>query len=581
MTDVPGPIARAIVLRHMPRVLRAGLDPDAANGPLPERLVAEAEAVSPGLGPPVASWVRDFVGGRPGLARWIGGASDGERSALSPGDPAGGGLAALDRAAAAGDDATLRDVAEALVLLGTYDRVALLAGRAAAAAWPHLDRLEEVRAALGQLSLASAGVRDAEDGPPWPELDADGNLAAWLDEHRGTAEVAWRAAIDAAFEGLCGDARLLAVGLSAIAGGRPTAGWTLDTLAGTAIDAGRAAVDPLTLAAARVARKDAEYRATKEVDLLRKRLKAAEAVAEASPDPVAEEATPPGHVVVCPRLPAMGAGKVKDIVRGYEHAIGRPVPLVATPDLAAVRRSLLDEFPHAPGMVEAVLGAFAGRPYLHAPPFVVAGPPGAGKSRFVRRLGEALGCGVYRVDGSNDAGGSFGGTERRWYSSEPCRPFMAVARHRQANPIVLVDEVDKAATRTDYGRLWDSMLQALDPENAARFPDPSLQVELDISWVTVVCTANEPSVLPAALLDRMRVVRCPEPGAEHLDALLPAVLSAIAREAGLDPRFHAPLDGVERACLRTRWRGGSVRRLRRAVEAVLRVRERAMGGAPQ
>jgi hypothetical protein len=48
-------------------------------------------------------------------------------------------------------------------------------------------------------------------------------------------------------------------------------------------------------------------------------------------------------------------------------------------------------------------------------------------------------------------------------------------------------------------------------------------------------------------------------------------------EAGFDPRFHLPLDAVERAALRARWRGGSLRRLRRAVEAILRVRDRALG----
>ncbi|MEE7493295.1 AAA family ATPase [Methylobacterium oryzae] len=249
--------------------------------------------------------------------------------------------------------------------------------------------------------------------------------------------------------------------------------------------------------------------------------------------------------------------------------------------MAEARRVLTAEFPYAAGPVDAVLGAFSIRPHIHSEPLIIVGPPGAGKSRFVRRLGDALGVGVYRVDGSNDAGGAFGGTERRWYSSEPCRPFMAIARHRQANPIVMVDEVDKAATRTDHGRLWDSMLQALDPENAARFPDPSLQVELDISWASVICTANQPAVLPGALLDRMRIVRFPEPGAEHLDALLPGVIAGIARESGLDPRFHGPLDGIERAAVRLRWRGGSVRRLRRAVEAILRVRDRTLAGRSQ
>lgn len=120
-----------------------------------------------------------------------------------------------------------------------------------------------------------------------------------------------------------------------------------------------------------------------------------------------------------------------------------------------------------------------------------------------------------------------------------------------------------------------------DPETACRFPDPSLQVELDLRRVTVACTVNDASRLPGPLLDRLRIVRFPEPKAEHLDALLPGVLTAIAADDGLDPRFVSPMDGMERAALRQRWRGGSVRRLRRAVEAVLRVRGRTLAAKPQ
>jgi hypothetical protein len=79
----------------------------------------------------------------------------------------------------------------------------------------------------------------------------------------------------------------------------------------------------------------------------------------------------------------------------------------------------------------------------------------------------------------------------------------------------------------------------------------------------------------------MRVVRFPEARADHLDALLPGILAGVAMEAGFDPRFHLPLDAVERAALRARWRGGSLRRLRRAVEAILRVRDRALARSPQ
>ena len=580
MEDVPPAIARAIVLRHLPRPLRAGLDPRAGEGVLPAELAADAEAISGGLGAELAAWIRVHVGETAGLSRWPADDAPGAGVAIS----AAGGIDALDRAVAIRDDPDLREIGDALLLLGRADGLVTFAGRAAVAAWSYLDRLPEAGAILHQLALASKAAQDDFEAADvaWPDLGAEGGSRVLPDAAVDAAVTAWRAAIDGAFAELRIEARLLAIGLSAVAAGRALPAWQLDSLGQVALGIGRAVVEPLTLAATREGHRQGEDYAQTMIQVLRNRIREHEAAA--SPSEVkaeAEVAVPDGHVLVCPGLQRTGASKGKEIARGYEHAIGTALPLVPTPDLGGARRKLLEEFPYATGAVDAALGAFSGRPHVHAPPLLVVGPPGAGKSRFVRRLGEALGVGVYRVDGANDGGASFGGTERRWYSSEPCRPFMAVARHVQANPIVLVDEVDKAATRSEYGRLWDSMLQALDPENAARFPDPSLQVELDISWVTVICTANTPSPLPMPLLDRMRIVRFPEPGPEHLEALLPAVLAGIATEAGMDPRFVSPLDSVERAALRSRWRGGSVRRLRRAVEAILRVRDRALAGRPQ
>ena len=66
---------------------------------------------------------------------------------------------------------------------------------------------------------------------------------------------------------------------------------------------------------------------------------------------------------------------------------------------------------------------------------------------------EALGVSVWREDASRADGAVFGGTDWRWYSAEPCHPFLAVAQGKIANPLVMIDELEKAGTRSDYGRL--------------------------------------------------------------------------------------------------------------------------------
>jgi ATP-dependent Lon protease len=206
-------------------------------------------------------------------------------------------------------------------------------------------------------------------------------------------------------------------------------------------------------------------------------------------------------------------------------------------------------------------------------PLLVVGEPGGGKSRFARRLGEILGVSVWRTDASRSDGAVFGGTDRRWYSAEPCHPFLAVAQGKIANPLVLIDEVDKAATRSDYGRLWDCLLGFLEPETNARYPDPALQTNLDLSQVSYIATANSLDPLPSPIRDRFRVVQFPKPTANDLEALLPAVMADLARERRLDQCWLPPLDGMERAAVAKYWRGGSVRRLRRIVEAILRERD--------
>lgn len=79
-----------------------------------------------------------------------------------------------------------------------------------------------------------------------------------------------------------------------------------------------------------------------------------------------------------------------------------------------------------------------------------------------------MSLGVWRTDASRSDGATFGGTDKRWHSAEPCHPFLAVAQAKQANAMVLMDEIEKAGTRSDYGRLWDCILGFLEPETACR-----------------------------------------------------------------------------------------------------------------
>jgi hypothetical protein len=281
-------------------------------------------------------------------------------------------------------------------------------------------------------------------------------------------------------------------------------------------------------------------------------------------------------VVVCPEIENAKTSKVKDALLGHEHMIDQPVPLVDVGDLVSKRRRLIAEFPFALDVIDFVLGDLVNRPAVTIRPVLLTGTPGSGKTHFARRFAEVFGLHLWSVDCGGADGAVFAGTDRRWHSAEPSHPFLAMSRGKMANPLVLLDEIEKTPTRQDYGRLWDSLLPFLEPGGNKTVQDKCLQVAIDASHVNYIATANRVDPLPWPLRDRFRIIAFPEPKPEHLPALIPPLTAELARTRGLDPRFIPPLSVEERGFVEANWKGGSIRRLSRLIEAIINARERAM-----
>jgi ATP-dependent Lon protease len=201
----------------------------------------------------------------------------------------------------------------------------------------------------------------------------------------------------------------------------------------------------------------------------------------------------------------------------------------------------------------------------------LAGPPGVGKTSLGESVARAMGRKFARValGGVRDEA-EIRGHRRTYVGALPGRVVRAVTEAGSMNPVILLDEVDKLGA--DYrGDPTAALLEVLDPAQNHTFRDHYLEVELDLSDVLFIATANVADAVPAPLLDRMELIT--------LDGYTEDEKVTIARghllprqldRAGLDATDVTLTDDALRRIAAEYTREAGVRSLERTIASVLR-----------
>ena len=177
------------------------------------------------------------------------------------------------------------------------------------------------------------------------------------------------------------------------------------------------------------------------------------------------------------------------------------------------------------------------------PPILLTGAPGVGKTAVARWLADQLGLPFRVFDmASAQSSSALAGSDVFWSNSQPGHLFDLLTGERWANPVIVLDELDKVNGDARFNPVA-SLYTLLEGASARVFKDLSVpEFAIDASHVNWIATANDESQIPAPILSRMTVLHIDPPTSGQMRGIAQTVYEGLLQEESWGWSFDEPLD---------------------------------------